>query len=43
MKVSKAVDACLEYHRANSGKKYADHVPVRPRAIRTKVREKENR
>jgi hypothetical protein len=30
MKIAKAVDACLEYHQANSEKKYGHYLQIRP-------------
>jgi hypothetical protein len=30
MKVTQAVDACLEYHQANSEKKHGHYLSVRP-------------
>jgi hypothetical protein len=43
MKVSRPIDARLEYGQTNSGEKYADLLSIDPRAVRWQVREAEDR
>jgi hypothetical protein len=43
MQVSAAVRACLEYHQANSGKKYGQWLSFRTRSIQKRIWSQKNR